>query len=190
LVKARGDAEVVGEILDLHKVTDLLDVGSGPATYPIAFCRRWLTLRVTVFDFPGTLALTRRYIQDAGLADRIELVPGDYRTDEIPGRYQMIFLSNIIHGEGPEENRSLLKKLAAVLEPEGRIIIKDHILEDSRINPPLGAIFSLLMLLATEAGRCYAFREVAEWLEVAGLKKITRLDLPHPLTSSLITAEK
>jgi hypothetical protein len=190
LVKARGDAEILAQRLDFHNVTKLLDIGSGPATYPICFCRRWPMLRATVFDLPGTLALTHGYVRGAGLQERFTLIPGDYRRDEIPGRYQIIFLSNIIHGEGVEENRKLIAKLAAALEPQGRIIIKDHILELNGSEPPVGAIFSLLMLLTTEAGRCYALDEVTDWLKSAGLQKITKLDLPPPLTSSLVIAER
>ncbi|MGH7931101.1 MAG: methyltransferase, partial [Candidatus Binatia bacterium] len=190
LVKARGDAEVLANALDWQGVTQLLDIGSGPATYPIALCRKWTALRVTVFDLPATLALTRSYVRDAGLEDRFTLIAGDYRTDEIPGCYQTILLSNIIHGEGNEENATLMAKLAAVLEPGGRIIIKDHILDASRASPPVGAIFSLLMLLTTESGRCYSLGEVTGWLERAGLKQVRQINLPEPLTSSLIIAEK
>jgi hypothetical protein len=190
LVKARGDAELLVQILDLQGVTQFLDVGSGPATYPIHLCRRWPALRVTIFDLPGTLTLTQGYVREAGLTDRFVLVRGNYRTAEIPGRYQAIFLSNIIHGEGAEENVKLLTKLAANLENGGRIIIKDHVLDASLAHPPVGAIFSLLMLLTTEAGRCYSFAEVAGWLEGAGLKNATEIKLPEPLTSSLIIAEK
>jgi hypothetical protein len=147
-------------------------------------------MRVTVFDLPGTLELTRRYVGAAGLEERFALVAGDYRTDTIPGSYQAIFLSNIIHGEGPEQNANVAAKLAGALEPGGRMIIKDHILDASRANPPVGAVFSLLMLLTTDSGRCYSFGEIAGWLRGAGLKQIKKIDLPEPLTSSLIIAEK
>jgi SAM-dependent methyltransferase len=190
LVKARGDADVLAEMLDLSGVAHLLDVGSGPATYPIALCRRWPTLRVTVFDLPRTLTLTRRYVRDAGLEDRFDLIAGNYRTDEISGSYEAIFLSNIIHGEGPEENRKLAEKLARALQPGGRIIIKDHILDATRARPPVGAIFSLLMLLTTESGRCYSLEEVSNWLYAAGLQNVLQIDLPQPLTSSLVIAKK
>jgi hypothetical protein len=76
------------------------------------------------------------------------------------------------------------------LEPEGRIIIKDHILDASRARPATGAIFSLLMLLTTQSGRCYSFGEVKDWLQRAGLRHVIHIDLPAPLTSSLIVAEK
>jgi hypothetical protein len=48
----------------------------------------------------------------------------------------------------------------------------------------------LLMLLTTEAGRCYAFEEVKAWMLAAGLMHIRQIDLPAPLNSSLIIATK
>jgi hypothetical protein len=190
LVKARGDTEVAVSALDLSDVTECLDVGSGPATYPIFLCRKYPRLRATIFDLPGTLKITRRYVRDAGLEDRINLVSGDYRNDSIPGRYQLIFLSNIIHGEGYEENQRLITKLSPSLASSGRIVIKDHILDSTRAHPPVGAIFSLLMLLTTQSGRCYTFEEVRSWLVKAGLKHVKQIDLPPPLTSSLVVGEK
>jgi hypothetical protein len=190
LVKARGDADVLGDALDWSTVEALLDVGSGPATYPIALCARFPNLRATIFDLPASLKITERYVNAAGMAQRIELSAGDYRKDPIPGTYDVVFLSNVIHGESFEENLKLTHKLGGNLRPRGRIIIKDHILDESRTHPGVGAIFSLLMLLTTESGRCYSFGEAKAWLEHAGLKQVRQIDLPFPLTSSLIIAEK
>src|SRR5713226_5086783 len=181
LVKARGDADIVASVIDWKRVTDLLDIGSGPATYPIQLCRQFPELRATIFDLPGTLKITARYVCEAGLENRIRLIGGDYRTDPIPGYYDIIFLSNIIHGEGFENNRLLIRKLVSNLKPGGRMVVKDHILDESRADPPVGAIFSLLMLLTTESGRCYSFDEIKSWMEPASFKRVFELPLPHPL---------
>ena len=186
LVNARGDAAVTANAIDWSGIGELLDVGSGPATYPIALCQRFPKLRATIFDLPGTLAITERYVREAGMAERIRLIAGDYRKEPIPGSYDVIFLSNIIHGESFENNRSLIRKLVSNLKPGGQIVIKDHILDDSRTTPPIGAIFSLLMLLTTESGRCYSFNEIKSWMEQAGLSQVRQIDLPPPLTSSLV----
>jgi predicted transcriptional regulator len=190
LVKARGDAEVVANAIDWSGMTELLDIGSGPASYPIAFCERFPNLHAKIFDLPGTLAITERYVREAGMTERIRLIAGDYRKDPIPGDYNLIFLSNIIHGESFEINRSLIRKLVSNLKLGGQIVVKDHILDDSRTTPPVGAIFSLLMLLTTESGRCYSFNEIKSWMEHAGLSRVQRLDLPAPLTSSLVIGVK
>ena len=190
LVRARGDAEVVLQHLDLKSVQKLLDVGSGPATYPIEFCRRYPELRATVFDLPATLSVTERFVREAGLAERIKLIAGDYRSDAIPGRYEVAFLSNIIHGEPAEENARLMAKLHGALVESGRVVIKDHILNDAHTHPASGAVFALLMLLTNERGKCYSYVEVKGWLEAAGFKDIQEIPLPPPLTSSLVVGSK
>ena len=190
LVKARGDADVLATVMDWNGVNTMLDVGSGPATYPIALCQRFANLKATIFDLPATLNITEHFVREAGMAGRIGLIAGDYRSDPIPGRYDVAFLSNIIHGENSPRNVALIEKLAANLNPGGRLIIKDHILDDSRAYPPVGAIFSLLMLLTTDGGRCYSFSEIAAWMNHAGLNQIQRIDLAPPLTSSLVIGTK
>lgn len=186
LVRARGDAEVIAKAMDWNGVTEMLDVGSGPASYPIALCQRFSDLHAKIFDLPGTLVITRSFVHQAGMQERIDLIAGDYRKDPIPGSYDLVFLSNIIHGEGEQDNAALVRKLASNLKLGGRLVVKDHILDDSRTTPPVGAIFSLLMLLTTESGRCYSFSEIKSWMERAGLRDVQRVDLPAPLTSSLV----
>jgi SAM-dependent methyltransferase len=186
LVKARGDADLIPDALNWSQVEQMLDVGSGPGTYPIALCERLPNLRAAIFDLPATLKITERYIRAAGLEQRIDLIPGDYRRDPIPGNYDVIFLSNIIHGENYLKNQALIAKLAQRLKPAGRIVIKDHILDSGRATPPVGAIFSLLMLLTTDGGRCYSFDEIYGWMRSAGLNQVQKVDLPPPLTSSLV----
>jgi SAM-dependent methyltransferase len=190
LVKARGDAEVLAGAVDWSRIGELLDVGSGPATYPIALCKKYLGLRATIFDLPATLKITRRFIRESGLENRIRLIAGDYRSDPIPGSYDAVLLSNIIHGENFASNEKLLRNLADHLAPAGLMIIKDHILDHSRANPAVGAVFSLLMLLTTDGGRCYTFDEIKSWMAAAGLSNIRQIDLPPPLTSSLVIGEK
>jgi hypothetical protein len=190
LVRARGDAEVLAGMLDLGEVRALLDVGSGPATYPIFLCRKHPALRVTIFDLAATLKITEQLVNVSGVDDRIRLVQGDYRRDPFPDQHQVAFLSNIIHGESAEENERLMAKIYGSLDREGTIIIKDHILDDSRARPSSGAMFSLLMLLTTEQGRCYTFNEVKSWLEKAGFQRVHEVPLAPPLTSSLVIGMK
>ncbi|MGH7855476.1 MAG: methyltransferase [Candidatus Binatia bacterium] len=190
LVRARGDTEAVITALDWQNVGELLDVGSGPATYPIALCRKFYNIRATIVDLPVTLKITERYVQGAGMTDRITLIAGDYRKDPIPGHYDSVFLSNIIHAEDSERNQDLMSKLSRNLKPRGSIVVKDHVLDESRANPAAGAIFSLLMLLTTAGGRCYSFGEIKSWMERAGLSQIQQIGLPPPLTSSLVVGTR
>src|SRR5262245_7051448 len=49
LVKARGDAEMMAKVIDWSSIAEVLDVGSGPASYPIALCQRFPNLHAKIF---------------------------------------------------------------------------------------------------------------------------------------------
>jgi len=189
LVQARGDARVLAETLDLAGVRRLLDVGSGPGTYPIELCRRHPGLTATVFDLPGTLEVTRRHVAASGMEERIRLVAGDYRRDPLPGGHDVVFLSNIIHGEDEATNRALMRSVHAALAPGGRVLIKDHVTDESGTSPAPAAIFSITMLLFTR-GRDYSFAEIRDWLMEAGFSRVEADVLPPGLISSLVVAHK
>jgi SAM-dependent methyltransferase len=189
LVMARGDADIIVDSLELDRVERMLDIGSGPGTYPIRFCLKHPHLRAAIFDLPGTLAVARQFVDAAPCRDRIELVAGDFNRDPLPAGFGLAFLSNIIHGEDEDTNRRLMRRVFAALQPGGRIVIKDHILDASLTSPAVGAIFSMQMLLFAR-GRDYGFDEVREWLQGAGFTDIGHRQLEPPLTSSLVIAVK
>lgn len=189
LVGARGDARILAESLDLAGVRRVLDVGGGPGTYAIELCRRHPELRATIFDLPGTLAVARRHVEASGVADRIELVAGDYLRDPLPTSHELVFLSNVIHGEDEETNRALMRKIHAALAPGGRVMIKDHVTDESGTSPAPAAIFSIAMLLFTR-GRDYAFAEIRDWLLAAGFARVEADVLPPGLISTLVVGHK
>ncbi|HEY7534798.1 MAG TPA: methyltransferase, partial [Thermodesulfobacteriota bacterium] len=189
LVNARGDAEILSDKLDFSRAKTLLDIGSGPGTYPIQFLRKYPNLKITILDLPRTLSITKKVLRNEQISGRIRLVERDYNSGEIPKGFDIAFLSNIIHSESEEANQKLLKKVYRALNPRGKIIIKDHILDSTLTSPAVGAIFSINMLLTTK-GRDYSFRELRNWLINAGFEKIRWIRLKPPLTSSLVIGRK
>ncbi len=193
LVKARGDADWLadnlGDLLDMSSVTTVLDVGSGPGTFPIALLRAHPHLCSTIFDLPGTLEVTAEVVARDGMQARITLKPGDYNTDPLPTGFDLVLLSNVIHLENEADNGRLIANCFAALKPGGRLIIKDHILEADRVHPAGGAVFALMMLLV-HRGRVYARDEVGGWLAEAGFEPPTETALPPPFSSALVIARK
>lgn len=189
LVSARGDAAHIADKLNLEGVHSMLDIGSGPGTYPIAICKRHLHIHAAIFDLPGTLEVTRKILASEGVGQRISLIAGDYNKDPLPQGFDMIFMSNIIHSEDEATNKTLMKKIYGSLNSGGRVIIKDHIMSKDLTKPACGAIFSVYMLLTTK-GRDYGYHEIREWLEEAGFVEIMLEELQPPMTSSLVYGRK
>lgn len=174
--------------IDLSSRRHLLDLGGGPGTYAIHFCRRHPDLKATVFDLPTTQPFAEKTIQRFDLSDRIHFQAGNYLQDEIKGRYDAAWLSHILHGEGPDGCRQIIQKTVDVLKPGGIIIIHEFILNNSMDGPLFPALFSLNMLLRTDAGQAYSEQQLRDMLAAAGAKNVQRLPVQTPNDSGIITA--
>jgi precorrin-6B methylase 2 len=164
--------------LDLTGVTRVLDVGGGSGAFAMAFVRAGEGITATVFDLPNVVSLTRTYIEKEGLASRIDTCAGDYHTDPLPRSYDLVFLSAVVHSNSYGENEELLKKCAAALNPGGKVVVQDFIMDDSRTTPAHGALFALNMLTATAGGDTYTESEIQTWMRKAGLSDFVRIDQP------------
>jgi predicted methyltransferase len=83
-------------------------------------------------------------------------------------------MSAIIHSNSPEINKQLFRKAFEVLNPDGRLLVVDYIMNDDRTSPAAGAYFSLNMLVGTREGDTFTESEVRSWMEEAGFKKISK----------------
>ncbi len=102
----------------------------------------------------------------------MHLVAGNYNKDELPGGCDLALLSAIIHQNSPEENQTLYRKIYQALEKGGVLLIRDHVMDESRALPPQGALFALNMLVSTPAGDTYTFEEIRKDLEMAGFDDV------------------
>jgi hypothetical protein len=173
-------------LFDLSDRNHLLDLGGGPGTYAIHFCLKNPQLRATVFDLPTTRPFAQKTITKFGLSDRIDFIEGNYLEDSLTGRYDVAWLSHILHAEGPEACKNIIEKAVAVLEPGAMIIVHDFILNNAMDGPLFPALFSLNMLLGTTAGQSYSENQITAMLTDAGVKDIQRISFESPNDSGIL----
>jgi ubiquinone/menaquinone biosynthesis C-methylase UbiE/DNA-binding transcriptional ArsR family regulator len=175
---AQSRAPLVADALDLSGVRRLLDLGGGPGTYAVTFAQRNPQLRAVIFDLPYALEVAREVVRSSGLVDRIELQAGDMFVDEPEGKFDLVFISSVIHSYPEDKNAELMMRVRRWIEPGGRVVIHDFLLDEDGATPASGALFSLNMLVNTDGGRSYTCGEVRGWLERAGFSeaKVVELD--------------
>jgi len=173
-------------LIDLSGRRRLLDLGGGPGTYAIFFCKGNPDLKATVFDLPTTRPFAEKTIARMDMADRVAFADGNFIADDISGKYDVIWMSHILHGEGPEDCRMIIRKAVSALQPGGMIIVHEFILDNSMDGPLFPALFSLNMLLGTDAGQAYSEKQLVEMFTDAGVNDIQRLRFDSPNDSSLL----
>lgn len=183
-------AHKVAEQVDAGRFRKMLDVGGGSGIYSIAFLHKNPELKATLFDLPKVTQIAGRRFHEAGVSNRTELAPGDYRDDSFPKGFDLVLFSAIIHINSREMNTQLYKKAYDSLLPGGSLIIRDFIMDESRTSPPGGALFAVNMLAATENGNCYTETEVQDDLKTAGFSDIKTLKRGETYMDHLVEAIK
>jgi len=54
---------------------------------------------------------------------------GDFHRDDLGGPYDVAWLSQILHGEGPEDCADLLARAVAALRPGGQLWVQEFVVE-------------------------------------------------------------
>ncbi len=161
----------------------VLDLGGGAGSYSIALARRHPALQGLVVD--QSVAVARRLIRQQGLTNRLRVQKGDLFTLPLATGFDVALLSNVLHDFDEKDNLRLLRRVQKALRPGGKLFIVEYFLNPSGTRPAEAAIFSLLMYAFTDTGRCYAWKDVEEWLTTAGFSRCRR----HRVTSTIGTLE-
>ncbi|MGA7513659.1 MAG: methyltransferase [Candidatus Sulfotelmatobacter sp.] len=177
---AKERAAAVVKAVAASGISRMLDLGGGSGAYSIAFARAIPELECEILEQSDVVGLTQEYIRKAGLTDRITTRTGDMLRGPLGKNYDLILVSAICHMFSADENRRLFHQIREALAPHGRVVVSDFILEPSKTAPRAGALFSLNMLVGTQAGSSYSEPEYTQWLQSAGFSDVCRLRLPGP----------
>lgn len=179
----------IADTYDLSHFKRLLDVGGGSGIYTIAFLKKNPRMRAVLFDLENVIPMAEERLDAGGLKERVELAAGDFYQDELPRGCDLALLSAIIHQNSPKENVALFRKIYRALDQGGTLLIRDHIMDESRTRPPAGALFALNMVINTPGGDTYTFSEVKEGLEEAGFTDIRLVKVGETM-DCLVEAKK
>jgi ubiquinone/menaquinone biosynthesis C-methylase UbiE len=185
-----GSAEALADHLklaDARNEVRVLDLASGSGIWGIVLAQKSPRVQVTAVDWAGMIPTTKRITQKFGVAERFKFIEGDLLEADFGNGYDIATLGHILHSEGEERSRTLLKKTANALKSGGTIAIGEWLVNDERTEPLNGLMFAVNMLVNTERGDTFSFNEIKCWLEEAGFKNTRTLEAPGPSPLVLAT---
>jgi hypothetical protein len=121
-----------------------------------------------VWDRPEVLKVAAEMAANYGVADRLELRPGDMFVDPVPTGADVLLVSNILHDWDHPECRTLVRRFAEALPRGGRLLVHDVFLDDDLGGPLPVALYSAALFSVTQ-GRAYSATEYRAWLSESGL---------------------
>lgn len=168
--------------------TSVLDIAAGSGVWGIAMARKHRGVRVTAVDWARVIPVTRRVTERHGVAGQFDYVEGDILEADLGKGHHVATLGHILHSEGEARSRQLLKRVHDAMAPGGTIVIGEFLPDEGRRAPAIPLIFAVNMLVNTDAGSTFTFKQIATWLKDAGFKRPRTLSAPGPSPLILATA--
>ena len=164
---------------DFSSSRRLIDVAGGTGGVAIAIAQACPHLRATVVDLPTVTPITQRLVQEAGVANRVEVVAADVVNGTLEGPFDVAVMSAFIPVISRDQARRALKNVSQAMEPGGTIYINDiGTLDNSRLSPPEIVRQNLWFINVFDEGQAKTEQERREWLAGAGFEGIERVIFP------------
>jgi C-methyltransferase len=134
------------EAYDFSYAAKIVDVGGGHGKNLAEILKKNPAVSGILFDLPHAFEGGQKTMTDAGLADRCQVVSGDFFAS-VPAGADAYVLSRVIHDWNDEKTVAILKNVRTAIAPHGRLILLETMLrrDCSSVYPVLSDLNMLLM---------------------------------------------
>ena len=187
-------AELIAKMLgtNANQKTKVLDIAAGHGLFGIALAKYNPNAEVFAVDWPQVLTVAKENAQAAGVASRYHTIPGNAFEVDYGSDYDIVLITNFLHGFNLAACERLLRKVYAALKPGGRAVALEFVPNEDRVSPPIAASFSLNMLVNTAGGDAYTASELERMFHSAGFSRTAVRALPptphHTIISQKLAA--
>ncbi|HJT32211.1 MAG TPA: class I SAM-dependent methyltransferase [Pirellulales bacterium] len=168
---------------DLSRFRRFVDLGGATGHLSIAACQQYPELHAVVFDLPDAVELADEIVRASSVADRIEIVAGDFFVDPLP-EADIFALGRIVHDWSEKKIKKLLSKLHERLPPNGAVLLAEKLLDDAKSGPRWAQMQNLNMLVCTE-GKERTLAEYEGLLKYVGFSSVQGCRTPSHLDAVL-----
>lgn len=179
-------ARAVLAVYDFSGVTTVIDIGGGHGTLVAAILRRYPAMRGVVFDLPHVVERAREYLQAHGVADRSELVSGDFFAS-VPADGDVYVLSQILHDWDDATCARILGRIRGAMRATSRLLVLERIMPE-HIHAAESSVVTDLLMLTVTGGHERTERQYRELLTEAGFAHFRVLVIDSPFSIVEATA--
>jgi SAM-dependent methyltransferase len=136
---------------DFVGVQTVVDVGGGHGALVAAILQAHPGLRGVLYDLPEVVGEAQALSGD-DLAGRVRIESGDFFRS-VPAGGDLYLLKLVIHDWGDDEAAAILANVRAVIPPDGRLLLVEHVLPEGGGGYHPAMFLDLNMLTVLGAGR-------------------------------------
>jgi len=182
-----GVADQLAQTDVLPATGTIVDVGGGKGTFLAAILRARPALRGILLDLERSVEAAREYLTASGVAERCEIVAGDF-FKAVPSGADAYLLASVIHNWDDDEAVDILRTVRTGMRSDSRLLLVEVVLpDDDRPHP--GKDLDIRMLTMHE-GKERSLSEYSALLGSAGfgLDQVTELARLSLIVTSPVAA--
>ena len=167
-----GAGKRFSRVVDLSGRKQMLDLGGGSGAYSIQAVRANPDLKATVFDLPPVIEVTKEYLAECGVDDRVSTCAGDFTSDELPSADIIVMASNLpLYDEGVIQ--LVIGRAHDALLPGGEMHLVGEMLLDDHTGPADAAMWGLGEALNNSGGKAHTISQCTGYFKSAGFTGVT-----------------
>ena len=164
---SRQAVPVVVEAYDFSGIRRLVDIAGGHGLLLSGVLKANPNVQGVLFDLPHVIEGAASLLAKEGVADRAELVTGDFFS-EVPAGADAYMMKHIIHDWDDERALTILRNIRRSITDDGRLLIVEAVIPEGN-EPHFGKIMDMEMLVSP-GGIERTEEDFRELLSEAGFK--------------------
>jgi hypothetical protein len=121
--------------VDLGRRKRIMDIGGGSGAYCIAAAKEYPGIRAVVLDLPVVCEVTREFIAENGVADRVEAQACNFTSDPFPTDCDVAIMASNLPMYSREMIAAVVSKAHDALLPGGEMQLIGETTNDERTGP-------------------------------------------------------
>ncbi|MDB5395578.1 MAG: methyltransferase [Rhodospirillales bacterium] len=179
-----GNFKLLAEKFDFSGYQTLCDVGGATGQLSCSVAAANPHMRCTSFDLPAVVPIATRRIAQAGLAERVTAVGGDFFAGSLP-QADVITMGMILHDWNLDNKKMLIRKAYEALPPGGAFVAIEALIDDARRENAFGLLMSLNMLIEFGDAFDYTGADFIGWCREAGFRDFRIMPLAGPSSAAI-----
>jgi hypothetical protein len=139
------ETSAMTDVYDFSDIPVLADIGGGNGSLLTTVLQKYPAMRGILYDLSGVTERAKIGLQAAGLADRCQVIGGNF-FESVPGGADAYLMRHIIHDWDDEKATRILQNVHRAMPTAGRLLIVESVIPPGN-DPALGKLLDLHMLV-------------------------------------------
>ena len=170
---------------DFSPMRTVADIGGGRGTLLAAILRAHGHLRGALLDRPPVVADAAEVFRASGVADRCEIIPGDF-FQSVPDGADAYILANVVHDWDDANTVRILSTCRRAMAEDSRVLVIERLIPDDPADA-VPVLLSDMNMLVLTGGKERTAAEYGQLLAEAGLSlaKVQPVAPPYGVIEAL-----